>query len=208
MSRRRSSARWSSLAVIVIALVSANSFGQDVATEPPTAVVERLQQGILAKDAELVDADYLTRFTGFAPLIDTTHDLAYMARITVARDWRGLGDTERRRFVAAFRELSIATYATRFRDMIGAEFRTIGQRDVSGGRVEVQTELVPEGELPVSLNYVLQQQEAAWQIINVLADGVSDLALKRSQYQQIIRNDGFEALITHLRTQIDEASRD
>ena len=208
MMGKLSSVSWSALVALATALSSVNGFAQDVAAELPATVVERLQQGILAKDAELAEADYLTRFAGFAALIDTTHDLAYMARITVSRGWRDMDETQHQRFVTAFRELSIATYATRFRDMAGAEFRINGQRDVSGGRVEVQTELVPAGETPVSLNYVLQQQEGGWRIINVLADGVSDLALKRSQYRQILRDDGFEALIAHLRTQTDQASRD
>jgi phospholipid transport system substrate-binding protein len=42
-------------------------------------------------------------------------------------------------------------------------------------------------------------------IINILFDGVSDLAIKRSEYRSIMQRDGFQSLIDMLQVKIAEA---
>ena len=46
-----------------------------------------------------------------------------------------------------------------------------------------------------------------WKIINILADGVSDLALKRAEYSAIIQRDGFSALLSLLEQKIIQAEQ-
>ena len=55
------------------------------------------------------------------------------------------------------------------------------------GRAQVQTAIVRPGEADIPLEYLLQQKDGAWRIINIVADGVSDLALKRAEYQRSAR---------------------
>ena len=38
----------------------------------------------------------------------------------------------------------------------------------------------------VPLEYLLEQRPDGWKIINIIADGVSDLALKRAEYQRVL----------------------
>jgi phospholipid transport system substrate-binding protein len=68
----------------------------------------------------------------------------------------------------------------------------------------VATRLIVPSETPVSLNYVLHRGKDGWQIINILAEGVSDLALQRSQYQQVMQSTGFDGLLTHLAKKTDD----
>ena len=135
------------------------------------------------------------------PLIENTHDLAYMARMTIKSHWNTLDDDQRKQFVGAFSELSVANYASRFRDLANVKFRTLNERPMSRGRVEIRTELSEENADSVALNYVLHETASGWRIINVLADGVSELAMKRTQYQQIFKTQDFAALVRHLQQQ-------
>jgi phospholipid transport system substrate-binding protein len=59
-------------------------------------------------------------------------------------------------------------------------------------------------EAPVSLNYILHHAKNGWQIINILAEGVSDLALQRAQYQQVMQSQGFDGLVAHLGKKADD----
>jgi len=193
-------------AVLLISLVAATSLAiHEVSAQStipaPATVVEQLQQGILDLDKNLKNVNSASRYTAFAPLIETTHDLAYMARVTISRDWGTLDQAQQNQFIQTFRELSIASYAARFRDMDSAEFQVKNQRDMARGRVPVETELLTGDGKSVALIYVLHQTDQGWLIINVLADGVSELAIKRSQYQQILETGGFESLLLHLREQ-------
>ena len=64
--------------------------------------------------------------------------------------------------------------------------------------------LIDAAEREIPLDYSLQQTDGDWRIINIIADGVSDLALRRSEYAGIIQDLGFDGLIKHLDQQILE----
>jgi phospholipid transport system substrate-binding protein len=161
-------------------------------------VVKRLQAGLLKLDRENAKRTNRQRYEVFAPLIEDTHDLDFMARLTVSRFWPSLTPEQRQGFEEAFRHVSVMGYASRFRDTVGNVFQVDQVRMVSGERVEVATRLLAPSEPAVSLNYILHKDKSGWRIINILAEGVSDLALQRSQYQQIMQNKGFDALLQHL----------
>ena len=40
-----------------------------------------------------------------------------------------------------------------------------------------------------------------WRIINIVADGVSDLALKRAEYQRVFASGGIDGLVAELEQQ-------
>ena len=183
------------------------------ANESPTQIIEQLQGGILAVDLKFNVAagdisTFENRVTALRPLIEGTHDLAYMARMTIKSHWNTLGDDQREQFISAFGELSIATYASRFRDLVKVTFRTVNERQMSRDRVEIQTDLIEDNADSVALNYLLHETAGGWRIINVLADGVSELALKRTQYQQILKTQDFAALVRHLQQQRADLARD
>jgi len=54
----------------------------------------------------------------------------------------------------------------------------------------------------VHLDYVLHRSSRGWRIVNVVADGVSDLALKRVEYTAVLRKRGFESLLSDLEHKI------
>ena len=112
--------------------------------------------------------------------------MPYIAEFALRRQWGSLTEDERQRFVAAFQRLSVMTYAARFGNVAPDAFRPIeaGAPDANG-RVQVTTAIKREGQPDVSLEYLLQQDGEDWKIINIVADGVSDLALKRAEYQRV-----------------------
>jgi phospholipid transport system substrate-binding protein len=59
----------------------------------------------------------------------------------------------------------------------------------------------------VSLEYLLQRAGTDWRIINIVADGVSDLALKRAEYQRLFGSGGIEGLIAELEQQTERLER-
>lgn len=184
-----------------------NTAAADMATAQQ--IVEQLQGGILAVDREFAAAagdttDFDNRVAALRPLIETTHDFAYMARMTIRNHWDTLDDDQRKQFVSAFGELSVFTYANRFRDLSNVKFRTVTERHMARARVEIQTELIEDNGNIVALHYVLHETADGWRIINVLADGVSELALKRTQYQQILKTKDFADLERHIEQQRTE----
>jgi phospholipid transport system substrate-binding protein len=57
------------------------------------------------------------------------------------------------------------------------------------------------------LDYLLHRADGEWRVINVVAEGVSDLALKRADYSNFLKNKSLEALIAKLNEKIVQYAR-
>jgi len=172
------------------------------ATESPSATIASLQQALVAVPRERPKATVEERYRTLEPVIVATHDLPYIAEFSLRRQWSSLAEGDRQRFVAVFQRLSVMTYAARFGNVAVDAFRSIeaGAPDANG-RVQVKTAIKRDGQPDVSFEYLLQQSGDEWKIINIVADGVSDLALKRAEYQRVFASGGIEGLIAELEQQ-------
>ena len=172
-----------------------------VSTDTPEATVASLHRGLIAASQSSPGASVDARYRTLEPLIEKTHDLRYIAEFALRKQWPMLSETDRQRFVAAFEKLSVMTYASRFKNVSANTFKSAGPATIESGRAHVLTTIPRQGQPDVSLDYMLEQKDGAWRIINIIADGVSDLALKRAEYQRILASGSVDDLIRELETQ-------
>jgi len=168
-------------------------------SEPsPTQVIETLNTALLAVMKAGPELGPQGRFDRLAPTIVATHDLDFIARFALGSYWKGLSEEQRGRYLAAFRDLSIATYASRFNAFDGEHFRILSEDPLPGGDAQVRSVLSTGDGDEVSFEYRLRRRDGPWRIINIVADGVSDLALKRSEYTGVMRREGIAGLLTRM----------
>ena len=172
-----------------------------VSTDTPEATVASLHRGLIAASQSSPGASVDARYRTLEPLIEKTHDLRYIAEFALRKQWPMLSETDRQRFVAAFEKLSVMTYASRFKNVSANTFKSAGPATIESGRAHVLTTIPRQGQPDVSLDYMLEQKDGAWRIINIIADGVSDLALKRAEYQRILGSGSIDDLIKELEAQ-------
>ncbi len=166
--------------------------------EEAAASVDRFH-GVLvgAMQAGAFDA----RLVLLAPAVAELFDVVSIARISVGRSsWRSLPDAERTAFIELLERLIVATYADRFDSYSGQRFERVGSAAASTG-VVIKSQLIRANGEPVNLDYYFRGAK----VFNVVADGVSDLSLRRADYAAIIRKQGFAALVEHIEASIAEA---
>jgi phospholipid transport system substrate-binding protein len=171
-----------------------------IATDTPEATVTSLHRGLIAA-AHSSPGSVDARYRALMPLIEQTHDLAYIAEFALRKQWPTLSDADKKRFIAAFEKLSVMTYASRFKNVTEGTFKSGGPATTEAGRAHVLTSIARQGQPDVSLDYMLEQKSGSWRIINIIADGVSDLALKRAEYQRILVSGSLDDLIKELEAQ-------
>jgi phospholipid transport system substrate-binding protein len=187
------------------ALFALEGGAAELATESPVATIATLQAGLIAAAKPTIEE----RYRALEPLIVATHDLPYIAEFALRRQWPALTEGQRQRFVAAFQRLSVMTYAARFGNVAPDAFRALEAKEPdAGGRAQVATAIKREGQADVPLVYLLQEDAQGWRIVNIVADGVSDLALKRAEYQRLFASGGIEGLIAELEQQTERLARD
>jgi phospholipid transport system substrate-binding protein len=154
-------------------------------------------------DAALMDVmknaeklGYKGRFDKFEPVITKIYDLPLMTRISVGPQWASLTPDQQTKVIEAFKQLSIATYASRFDGYGGEQFQITGESPANGGDDIVDTKLVRPNDEPVELNYRLRKNGDDWKIIDVYLSGtISQLANYRSEFAATLRSGGADALV-------------
>jgi phospholipid transport system substrate-binding protein len=172
-----------------------------------TLVIEKLQTALLAVMQDGQKLGYKGRYDQLEPVVRATFDMPFVSKTVLGKHWETLNDEQRSRFVEAFTQLSIATYAANFKSYSGERFKVISEKEVTGGRIQVQTQLIKSDGGKVELDYLLHRADGEWRVINVIAEGVSDLALKRADYSAFLKSKGFEALLKKLNEKINQYSR-
>ncbi|MFP3869745.1 MAG: ABC transporter substrate-binding protein [Syntrophobacteria bacterium] len=171
-----------------------------------TQVVEELHATLITGMKKADELGYAGRYEQFAPVVTASFDFPFIARIVVGRYWSSFDDRQKATFVETFTRLSIATYAGRFDHYSGESFKTLSEERLPRNRILVKTVLVKASGEEVHLDYILRQTGDEWRIINVVADGVSDLSLKRADYTCFLKNHDFDALVGKLKEKIDQYS--
>ena len=177
---------------------------------PPNArvVIDSLHATLLSTMKEADQLGYTGRYNTFDPVIRRTFDLPTIARIAVGRYWKEFDEGQKTDLVGTFSDLSVATYASRFDGYSGEIFRFVSEKPLKKNRMLIRTQLIKKDGETVSLDYILHQVNGPWQIVNVIAEGVSDISLKRGQYTAIIKKHGFESLLTKLKEKIEGYSKE
>lgn len=134
------------------------------------------------------------------PAVRKAFNLPLMARRAVGLGWSRETPENQKALIEAFSKFSVATYASRFSKYDGEKFEVLSEKPAAGGGTMVETHLVPKGEAPVTLNYlVVADETGAPRIMDVYLDAaISELATRRSEFGAIIKRDGFPALIGSL----------
>jgi len=189
------------LSVVSLMATGARAADGDVALDTPEATVASLHRGLIAARQAHPGTNVGERYRALEPLIKQTHDLPYIAEFALRKQWPALSENDRQRFVAAFERLSVMTYASRFKNVSADTFKSGGAATVQSGRAHVLASIARKDQPDVPLDYMLEQKDGAWRIINIIADGVSDLALKRAEYQGILAKGSIDDLIEDLETQ-------
>ncbi len=195
------------LALILLTMVPSAVPAISAGNQGATQVIERLETTLLTVMKEGKKLGYKGRYDQLEPVIRATFDMPFISKTVLGRQWEILNDGQRSRFVETFTRLGIATYAANFDDYSGEHFKVIMEKEVSAGRILVKTHLIKSDGGKVELDYLLHRIDNAWRVINVIAEGVSDLALKRADYTNFLKNKSLEALIAKLDEKIVQYSK-
>jgi phospholipid transport system substrate-binding protein len=183
------------------------SWAQKTDSASPEQVVRRLHESLTEAMREGSRLGFKGRLELLTPSVNRTHDLDFIARTTLGNLWSKLSPDQQITFTDTFRQLSIGSYADWFKSHEGEAFEFVDQQAMPREQVLVRSRIVKGKDEVARLDYVLRETKDGWRIINIMANGVSDLALKRVEYRSILERDGFPALIDMLKKKIAAAEK-
>jgi phospholipid transport system substrate-binding protein len=175
-----------------------------VAAPGPTEAVQQFYAHLLDTMQHAAALGAKGRYQKLEPVLLASFDIPFMARLSIGPLWYRLTPDQKQRAAAAYGRYIGAVYATRFDDYAGERFQILGQQQIKHGTL-VRTQIIKSDGEPVSINYVVHDNDTAWQIRDVYLSGtISELATRRSEFAAILRTAGIDGLIASLNKKADD----
>jgi len=176
--------------VILVGLWSALGYAPCYADTDPAAVVTSFHTALTT--AMKADS-YKHRLSIVEPAVAEYFQIDTIARISLGGYWRSLNAEEQADLQVLLEDLVSSTYASRFKEDNGQVFSITATETITTDRQRVKSTLETSTET-VTLDYQLQREEGRWYIYDIVANGVSDLSLKRANYSAIFKKGGLESV--------------
>lgn len=147
-----------------------------------------IQSGSTRRAIELVEQKVLPHF-----------NFARMTALAMGKEWRQANPAQQKALTDEFRTLLVRTYSnalTAYKNQ-SVDYRPFrmqpGETDVT-----VRTQIHQSGGKPITLDYSLEKQGAAWKVYDVIVGGVSLVTNYRESFASEVRNGGIDGLIKSL----------
>lgn len=165
----------------------------------PRAVVEEFHGALIGVMRDAEKLKFAGRYQVLAPAMQSNFYLPLMIRVATGTSWRRATPEQKSALVDAFTRMSVSTYASRFNGYGGETFETVREREGPQKTILVETRLNVVDDDPVTLTYVTKKVGEEWRIVDVLlTGGISELAVRHSEYRKILRDSGIAGLVDRL----------
>ena len=161
----------------------------------PSEVVDRFHEVLLSVMKTAGSTSVTARYKELKPEMEKAFNLPFMIRITVGSSWKRTSEQQKSELIEAFKRMSVGTYASRFNGYSGQIFKTLKVRTGPKGTRLVDTRIENPNDDSVTITYVMGKFGDKWKIIDVLLDrGISEMAVRVSEYRSILRSRGVRAI--------------
>ena len=132
-------------------------------------------------------------------------DFADMARSSLGVHWRQLTPDQQQRFVQLFTAFMEDAYLNKIEGYSGQKIEFVGETSNGPADAQVNSRVIqPNGQDPITVDYRLKQDSGAWRVYDVTVDNISITANYRNQFNRVINNQGFDALMKEMQTKQQE----
>jgi phospholipid transport system substrate-binding protein len=180
-------------------IVSASAAVRDPAVAPVQTLTDALLKSMHAGST----ISMTERYKQLEPVIEQVFAMPLVTRLAVGPEWANFSLEQQKALITAYTRFTAANYAHNFHDFDGQKFEIDDNVASRGEDKVVRTRVLPAHDVPVSLLYRMREVDGAWKVIDVISDGVSQLALRRSDFAVALAAGGAPALITHLNKSSD-----
>ena len=179
----------------------------------PTAMVKAVidQATAVVRDTQTPTAERDKRLREIA---EANFDFADMARTTLGYHWREITPAQQSEFVQVFTAFMENVYLSKLQEYGVQKIRDTaahsnvnftGQQFDGADYAEVHSVVMLKDQAqPIKVAYLLRRDSSAWKIYDLNVDAISVMANYRQQFNRVLNNDGYPALVSLLKKKIAE----
>lgn len=135
--------------------------------------------------------------------IGARFDFEEMAKRSLATHWRNRTPEERKEFVALYTDLLERSYVSKIESYEDEKIVYMDE-NLDGEYAFVKTKIVTKRNTQIPIDYRLKKENGQWYAYDVIIEGVSLVNNYRTQFNNIIRQNSYEALIKRMKSKREE----
>ncbi len=164
--------------------------------------VKKMNAALLESMKKADEIGFRGRYKLLDPVIKDVFALRFMGEVAMGSYWKNLTPEQKKTYLDIYTDWTVSSYAGNFDGYSGETFKIKEGQTVSGNTVTVVSHLVRPHEDSIIFNYSLRKFGDKWRIVDIRIEGVSQLALTRSQFVTVMKTKGFDGLIVSLKEKI------
>jgi len=127
-----------------------------------------------------------------------------MAQRALGPYWPKRTPAEKKEFATLFGELLERSYITKIESYTGEQKVLYTKETIDKDYASVRTEIVVKRDANVEVVYQLLRRDGTWQVYDVVIEGVSLVNNYRTQFNNIISRESYEALVKKLKLKLEQ----
>ncbi len=194
--------------LVALTFASALCSPAAAASEPKDEVKATVDKVLSVLDDAALKANARERRRQLKDAVVGRFDFAQMARSALGYHWRDLSEQQRKDFVDLFTRFIEAAYIGKIESYSGQQIDYLKDFREDSDYAQVNTNVSQQGKDPISLNYRVKLDNGDWKVYDVAVDNISITANYRNQFNRVINNKGFDALMDEMRAKQEGLDQD
>lgn len=174
----------------------------DTADQTPTIIVTGTINTIMTRlrtDTEHMQGNPEALHALVSEVVIPHLDIPRISRIVLGKASRQADKATMARFSVEFRSLLIRTYASSLYQFSGEAISfPVQQKLLGNNKASVIMKIQRPGQATIAMDFRMHNKSGPWLIYDIKIEGISLIAIYRTEYANIVRNQGLEALIDQL----------
>lgn len=143
----------------------------------------------------------------FRTILETQFNLKAIGKFVLGRYWKQASEEEKQAFLNLFKETTVATYATRFKDYTSERFEIRGCQVEPDEGVIVSSQIVRPNGQAIPIGWKIFEKNGEMRVYDVILEGISMGITQRSEFASVIQNGGgkLEALNRALENKVPQS---
>lgn len=185
---------------LALALLAPAPVMADKKADPAVSFVQKMGDIALTNltDKDLADKEREKRVRD---LLRQNFDVQTIGRFALGTHWRSATEAERKEYLSLFEDMIVRTYAQRFGEYSGQQFKVGGAKSVSERDSIVTSQVIQQGGPPIAIEWRVRKNDSQFKVIDVFIENVSMAITQRSDFDAVIQRGGgkVESLLVSLR---------
>ncbi|AEI37292.1 MAG: ABC transporter substrate-binding protein [Zymomonas mobilis subsp. pomaceae] len=167
------------------------------ATDPAAAQIDAYHNAIIDIMKQGKSLGISGRTSRFETIVRDYYDMQTMTSLVVGASWASANAGDREHAIEALEHHSAVMLASNFVSYGGEQFKTEQPVTSRGADKLVRATITSD-----KLIYRMRLNQGKWKIVDIISDGVSQLAVQRADFSSTVASGGIPALV-HKLTSLD-----